>query len=155
MAVALIGCLLRNRNEVEDVVGNTGQGAEILRAANPNVVEIVVHVDGNVDHHSLGDQITFQEICQITDNFNVSRFMNHGHFGDFYWGSRPSGITVIVKKVNFDLLVSHFRVEMEFYSKVSHARLVPLLGYCADSENGKYLIYKNAENGDLTNFLLL
>ncbi|KAK9912805.1 hypothetical protein M0R45_036646 [Rubus argutus] len=77
LAVVLIGCLLGNRNEVEDV-GNAGQGAEILGAANPNGVETVVHVDDNVGYDGLGGQITFQKICQITDNFDVSRFMNHG-----------------------------------------------------------------------------
>jgi hypothetical protein len=46
LAVVLIGCLLGNRNEVEDV-GNAGQGTEILGAANLNGVETVVHVDDN------------------------------------------------------------------------------------------------------------
>ncbi|KAK6143467.1 hypothetical protein DH2020_023815 [Rehmannia glutinosa] len=44
-------------------------------------------------------------------------------------------------------------LELEVFSKVSHPRLVPLLGHCLENENEKFLVYKHMPNGDLSTSL--
>ena len=39
--------------------------------------------------------------------------------------------------------------ELDLFSKVSHARLVPLLGQCLEHETDKLLVYKYMVCGDL------
>jgi serine/threonine protein kinase len=80
--------------------------------------------------------------------------IKYGHSGDLYKGISESGIPVVIKKID---LQSHrkeaYLLELDFFSKVSNPRLVPLLGHCLEKENEKFLIYKHMPNGDLSSSL--
>ncbi|KAJ1388414.1 Serine-threonine/tyrosine-protein kinase, catalytic domain [Sesbania bispinosa] len=56
------------------------------------------------------------------------------------------------KRVVFILRESYV-VELELLSKVSHERLVPILGHCLENEREKCIVYKYMPNGDLATSL--
>ncbi|KAL8156322.1 hypothetical protein AgCh_001426 [Apium graveolens] len=103
---------------------------------------------------SLGEGLTYQQILQATGNFSDADLIKHGHSGDLFRGILEGGISVVIKKIdlNFVKKEAHMQ-ELDFFSKVSHPRLVPLLGHCLDNESEKYLIYKYMPNGDLSSSL--
>ncbi|KAH8510728.1 hypothetical protein H0E87_008311 [Populus deltoides] len=108
----------------------------------------------SIDFSSLGDTFTYQQLLLATGDFRDVNLIKHGHSGDLYKGILESGIPVVIKKID---LQSHrkeaYLLELDFYSKVSHSRLVPLLGHCLEKENEKFLIYKHIPNGDLSSSL--
>lgn len=93
-----------------------------------------------------GDSFTYQQILHATSNFSGLTFIKHGHSGELYQGLLDNRAPVVVKKVASDSL---YVAELEFFGRVSHARLVPLLGHCVGAENEKFLVYKYMPNGDL------
>lgn len=109
----------------------------------------------SLNFSSLGDVFTYQQILQATGEFDDENLIKNGHSGDFFRGLIEGGIPVIIKRV--DLLRSVKKescpVELDFFSKVSHTRLVPLLGHCLENENEKFLVYKYMPNGDLSSSL--
>lgn len=108
----------------------------------------------SINFSILGEKFTYQQLLDATSNFSDLNLIKKGHSGDLYRGLLEGGISVVVKRVNLNSVKrdSHF-VELEFFSKVSHPRLVPLLGHCLDEENEKYLVYKYMPNADLSNSL--
>lgn len=44
-------------------------------------------------------------------------------------------------------------LELYVFRRVSHPRVVPLLGYCLEYESERFLIYKYMLNGDLATYL--
>ncbi|GFY89697.1 leucine-rich repeat protein kinase family protein [Actinidia rufa] len=108
----------------------------------------------SVNFSSLGEAYTYQQILLATDNFNDINLIKHGHSGDLFRGILEGGIPVVIKKVDLHSVKKEaYMLELDFFSKVSHARLVPLLGYCLENENEKFLVYKNMPNGDLSSSL--
>ncbi|XP_052194350.1 probable LRR receptor-like serine/threonine-protein kinase At2g16250 [Diospyros lotus] len=102
----------------------------------------------------LGEAFTYQQIALATENFNDLNLIKHGHSGDLFRGNLEGGIPVVIKKVDLRLLKKEaYMLELDFFSKVSHARLVPLLGHCMENENEKFLVYKYMSNGDLSSSL--
>ncbi|KAK1402653.1 putative LRR receptor-like serine/threonine-protein kinase [Heracleum sosnowskyi] len=108
----------------------------------------------SLNFSSLGEGFTYQQILQATSNFTDADLIKHGHSGDLFRGILEGGISVVIKKIdlNFVKKEAHMQ-ELDFFSKVSHPRLVPLLGHCLDNDNDKYLIYKYMPNGDLSSSL--
>jgi serine/threonine protein kinase len=108
----------------------------------------------SVDFSSLGDIYTYQQLLLATGDFGDVNLIKYGHSGDLYKGISESGIPVVIKKID---LQSHrkeaYLLELDFFSKVSNPRLVPLLGHCLEKENEKFLIYKHMPNGDLSSSL--
>ncbi|KAJ6395852.1 hypothetical protein OIU77_020996 [Salix suchowensis] len=108
----------------------------------------------SIDLSSLGDAFTYQQLLLATGDFRDVNLIKHGHSGDLYKGILESGIPVVIKKID---LQSHskeaYLLELDVFSKVSHSRLVPLLGHCLEKENEKFLIYKHMPNGDLSSSL--
>ncbi|KAM7482611.1 hypothetical protein LguiB_007194 [Lonicera macranthoides] len=103
---------------------------------------------------SLGEAFTFQQILQATSEFSDVNLIKHGHSGDLFRGILEGGIPVVIKKVDLGSVKKEaYMVELGFFSKVSHPRLVPLLGHCLENENEKFLVYKYMPNGDLSNSL--
>ncbi|XP_019443204.1 PREDICTED: probable LRR receptor-like serine/threonine-protein kinase At2g16250 isoform X2 [Lupinus angustifolius] len=103
---------------------------------------------------SVGKSFTFEQILHLTGNFAEANIMKHGHSGDLYWGVSEGGAIVVIKKVDLNLFKREsYIVELGLLSKVSHARLVPILGHCLENENEKYIIYKYMPNGDLVTSL--
>ncbi|CAM8937801.1 unnamed protein product [Rhodiola kirilowii] len=111
-------------------------------------------VVASLDLSRVGDSYTYQQLLQATSGFNDSNLIKHGHSGDLYHGVLEGGIPVVVKRIDLESLKSDgYSMELDFFSKVSHIRMVPLLGHCLDNENEKLLVYKFMRNGDLSNAL--
>lgn len=74
--------------------------------------------------------------------------------GDLFTGVLEDGTRVFVKHVDSSWM--HMRIsftqELEFYSKVSHPRFVPLLGHCLENKIHKFLVYKYMPHMDLHSF---
>ena len=103
---------------------------------------------------SLGEAFTYQQILQATSDFSDANFIKHGHSGDFYWGTLEGGVRVVIKRIDLSSIKKEaYLLELDFFSKVSHARFVPLLGQCLENDNEKFLVYKYMPNGDLSNSL--
>lgn len=108
----------------------------------------------SIDFSSLGEAFTYQKLLQATGDFNDANLFKHGHSGDLYHGILENGIPVVIKKVDLQSIKKEaYLLELDFYSKVSHSRLVPLLGHYLENENVKFLVYKYMPNGDLSSSL--
>ncbi|CAN6682682.1 unnamed protein product [Malus baccata var. baccata] len=103
---------------------------------------------------SRGDSFTYEQILQFTGAFSETNLIKHGHSGDIYRGSLASGTHVVIKRVNLHSLTKEsYTIEMDLLDKVSHTRLVPILGHCLEHESEKLLVYKYMPNGDLARSL--
>ncbi|KAF1886271.1 hypothetical protein Lal_00045501 [Lupinus albus] len=122
----------------------TTNGGPIPEGESPTPPKDPVFVTG------VGEAFTFEQILHLTGNFSEANIIKHGHSGDFFWGLVEGGATVVVKKVDLNLFKREsYIVELGLLSKVSHARLVPILGHCLENANEKCIIYKYMPNGDL------
>ncbi|CDO97067.1 unnamed protein product [Coffea canephora] len=105
-----------------------------------------------------GASFTYHQILLATDYFNESsNLIKHGHSGDLFYGTLQGGTPVVVKKIDLSLLKneSYFVEQLEIFGKLSHSRLVPLLGHCLDQGDDKFLVYKYMSNRDLSTSLIL
>ncbi|XP_071930739.1 probable LRR receptor-like serine/threonine-protein kinase At2g16250 isoform X3 [Coffea arabica] len=103
---------------------------------------------------SLGDAFTYQQILHATGEFGDENLIKHGHSGDIFRGILEGGIPVVIKRFDLRSVKKEAcMLELDFFSKVSHPRLVPLLGHCLENENEKFLVYKYMPNGDLSSSL--
>lgn len=108
-----------------------------------------------LNYSTLGDAFTYRQILQAVSEFTDANLIKHGHSGDLFSGKLEGGIPVVIKKMDLQSSVkkeTHVS-ELEVLSKVSHPRLVPLLGHCLENENEKFLVYKRMPNGDLSSSL--
>ncbi|XAR59545.1 Non-specific serine/threonine protein kinase [Bertholletia excelsa] len=102
---------------------------------------------------SLGEALTCQQILQATDDFSDVNLIKHGHSGNLYKGIL-GGIPIVVKKIDLlSVKEDDYVLELDFLSKVSHARIIPLLGHGLENENEKILVYKYMPNMDLSSSL--
>ncbi|KAL2927467.1 hypothetical protein RDABS01_019798 [Bienertia sinuspersici] len=108
----------------------------------------------SINFSSLGDAYTYQQLLEATSNFGDVNLIKNGHSGDLFRGLLEGGIPVVIKRVDLNTVKREsYLIELDFFSKVSHPRLVPLLGYCLDQENEKYIVYKYMPNADLSSSL--
>ncbi|CAA2998987.1 probable LRR receptor-like serine threonine-kinase At2g16250 [Olea europaea subsp. europaea] len=109
----------------------------------------------SLNFSSLGDAFTYKQILEATGEYSDLNLIKNGHSGDFFRGILENANPIVVKK--FDLRSSvkkeAYMLELDLFSKVSHQRLVPLLGHCLENENEKFLIYKYMPNEDLSSSL--
>lgn len=102
----------------------------------------------------VGDAFTYPQLLQATLDFSDENLIKHGHSGDLFKGLLDGGIPVVIKRVDLQSIKREsYMLELDFFSKVSHTRLVPLLGHCLEQENEKFLVYKYMPNGDLASSL--
>ncbi|KAE8716682.1 putative LRR receptor-like serine/threonine-protein kinase [Hibiscus syriacus] len=103
---------------------------------------------------SLGDLFTYQQLLQATADFTDANLIKHGQSGDLFKGVLESGLPVVVKRIDLQSIKKEvYLSELDFFSKVAHTRVVPLLGHCFENENEKLLVYKYMSNGDLSSSL--
>ncbi|KAD3066501.1 hypothetical protein R6Q59_019281 [Mikania micrantha] len=104
-----------------------------------------------LDLSNLGDSFTYQQILAATGDLSDANLIKHGHSGDLFRGVLEGGRHVVIKRFNAGSgKEDGCMTELDFFNKVAHPRLVPLLGHCLENENGKFLIYKYMPNGDLS-----
>lgn len=101
----------------------------------------------------LGEKFSFAQLMEATGGFNSSNLIKDGHSGELYRGLLD-GVSVVVKKIVMtDAKKGTLLKELDLFEKASHTRLVPLLGYCLDLEEQKFLVYKSMANRDLAHVL--
>lgn len=102
----------------------------------------------------VGESFSYEQMLHFTSDFSETNLIKHGHSGDLFKGFLESGMPVVIKKVDLrSFKKESYMMEMEFFSKVSHVRFVPLLGHCLEHESEKFFVYKYLPNGDLENSL--
>ncbi|GAB2267309.1 hypothetical protein Dimus_002295 [Dionaea muscipula] len=153
----LLLLLLCRRGGLRNQRGRNGVGpipATATMPPSPPGVGVGVGVAVNVNVLSLGEAFTYQQLLQATGDFSEANLIKHGHSGDLFRGILDGGIPVVVKRIDLNAVKKELsNVELEFFSKVSHPRLVPLVGHCLENENLKCLVYKFMPNGDLSSSL--
>ncbi|KAK2660534.1 hypothetical protein Ddye_007067 [Dipteronia dyeriana] len=123
-------------------VGPVPEGDSTPPPKDPSVVSCV------------GDSFAYEQLLNATGNFSATNLIKHGHSGDIFKGVLESGISVVVKRVSLHSIKKEsYMTELDLFSKVSHARLVPLLGQCLEHETDKLLVYKYMVCGDLASSL--
>ncbi|XP_027332518.1 probable LRR receptor-like serine/threonine-protein kinase At2g16250 [Abrus precatorius] len=136
-----------NRKSLE-VQSGTKDGGPVPKGESPPPPKDPVFVT------AVGEAFSFEQILGLTGNFAEANILKHGHSGDLFLGTLENGATVVVKTVDVSLFKREsYIVELGLLSKVSHARLVPILGHCLENENVKCIIYKYMPNGDLASSL--
>ncbi|KAE8708367.1 putative LRR receptor-like serine/threonine-protein kinase [Hibiscus syriacus] len=107
-----------------------------------------------INFSSLGDLFAYQQLLEATGDFTDANLIKHGHSGDLFRGILEGGLPVVIKRIDLQSIKKEaYLSELEFFSKVSHPRIVPLLGHCLERENEKFLVYKYMPNGDLSSSL--
>ncbi|KAB2047315.1 hypothetical protein ES319_A13G036600v1 [Gossypium barbadense] len=107
-----------------------------------------------INFSSLGDLFTYQQLLEATGYLNDANLIKHGHSGDLFKGILEGGLPVVIKRIDLQSIKKDaYLSELEFFSKVSHPRVVPLLGHCLEREHEKFLVYKYMPNGDLSSSL--
>ncbi|XP_062176818.1 probable LRR receptor-like serine/threonine-protein kinase At2g16250 [Alnus glutinosa] len=107
-----------------------------------------------INFSSLGDAFTYQQLLQATGDFSETNLIKNGHSGNLFRGVLENGITVVIKRIDLRVITKEtYLLELDFFSKPSHTRLVPFLGHCLENEHEKFLVYKFMPNGDLSNSL--
>ncbi|KVI10730.1 probable LRR receptor-like serine/threonine-protein kinase At2g16250 [Cynara cardunculus var. scolymus] len=145
VVILVIVCCRRRRTTTQR---GTGVGPAPPAAAGPPPMGV------SLDLSSLGEAFTYQQILAATRDFSEANLIKNGHSGDLFRGVLEGGIPVVIKR--FDVrsgAKDSYMLELDLFSKISHPRLVPLLGHCLENENGKFLIYKYMPNGDLSSSL--
>ncbi|XP_059637023.1 probable LRR receptor-like serine/threonine-protein kinase At2g16250 [Cornus florida] len=100
----------------------------------------------------LGQSFTYEQMLRATGGFSDTNLIKHGHSGDFFQGTFESGFPIVIKRIDLHSIKKEsYMLELDIFSKVSHPRLVPLLGHCLENENEKLLVYKHMPNRDLSN----
>lgn len=96
-------------------------------------------------------ELSFEKLVHATGGFGDDKLLKHGHSGDIYHGVLENGANVIVKKIGAKSINKNSS-ELDFYSRYSHERIVPLLGHLANGDE-EFLAYKYMPKADLTNAL--
>ncbi|XP_004307444.1 PREDICTED: wall-associated receptor kinase 3-like [Fragaria vesca subsp. vesca] len=92
---------------------------------------------------------TTQELKKATNNFDHSRIIGEGGYGEVYKGILPDRTEVAIKRFKRSVHQSEkFVQEVTALSKVSHRHVVRLLGYCIETESPS-LILEYIPNGSL------
>ncbi|KAL2610402.1 hypothetical protein R1flu_028975 [Riccia fluitans] len=104
----------------------------------------------SINVNRLGEAFSYSQLQQCTGNFDLSNIIMVGHTGELYKGVVHGNVHVVVKRIDVNRFKKEWYIsELEFFSRISHPRVVPLLGHCLDREDEKLLVYKYMPNGDL------
>eukprot|EP00271_Cylindrocystis_brebissonii_P008110 TRINITY_DN2213_c0_g1_i3.p1 TRINITY_DN2213_c0_g1~~TRINITY_DN2213_c0_g1_i3.p1 ORF type:complete len:586 (+),score=43.49 TRINITY_DN2213_c0_g1_i3:328-2085(+) len=94
--------------------------------------------------------IPISEVLTATHNFSDELLLGSGGFGNVYKGIAANGDVWAVKRaktISMKGLVD-FQNEVDIISRVNHANIVKLLGYC-DERNEQILVYEFMARGSL------
>ncbi|CAO2817293.1 unnamed protein product [Amaranthus hypochondriacus] len=101
-------------------------------------------------------RFSFNEIRYAANDFDENLVIGVGGFGKVYKGSIDGrSITVAIKRLNpmSKQGVREFHTEIELLSRLRHAHLVSLIGYC-DEEGEMILVYEYMQKGTLRDHLM-
>lgn len=146
--VLVLVAFLRWRNKGAANQSGSSNADPVQEEVSPSLPKDTIYLTG------LGESFTYEQIVQFTSDFSEANLIKHGHSGDLFQGFLEGGKRVVIKRVDLQSQTSEsFMMELDFFRKVSHTRLVPLLGHCLEHENERFLVYKYMPNGDLANSL--
>ena len=102
-------------------------------------------------------EILYQDIIEVTEDFNSKYCIGSGGQGTVYKAELPTGRVVAVKKLHppQDGEMSHlkaFTSEIRALTEIRHRNIVKLYGYCSHARHS-FLVYKLMEKGSLRNIL--
>ncbi|XP_062187220.1 probable LRR receptor-like serine/threonine-protein kinase At2g16250 [Phragmites australis] len=157
---ALVFFLSRKKRRRRRRVGSNADGSRSVRRRDSSVNPVMSSSPAAVSPRAnagpkyvsaVFGELTFEQLVHATGGFGDDKLIKHGHSGDVYHGVLENGSHVIIKKVGAKGLNKHTS-ELDFYSRYSHERIVPLLGHLAKDDE-EFLAYKHMPKGDLTNAL--
>ncbi|KAH0464523.1 hypothetical protein IEQ34_007309 [Dendrobium chrysotoxum] len=103
---------------------------------------------------AVGEVFTFVQLAHATSDFGEGNLIKHGKSGDIYQGVLENGNHVVVKRIDMSSVNKEaYQVELNFFARFSHERLVPFMGHCMENENERFLVYKQMPHRDLVNAL--
>ncbi|KAM7461366.1 hypothetical protein LguiA_029487 [Lonicera macranthoides] len=101
-------------------------------------------------------RFSLPEILSATNNFDDSKVIGRGGFGNVYKGVLDSGaITVAIKRLNLASSKQgaiEFLTEIEMLPKFRHRNLISLIGYCDDCDE-MIIVYEYMTRGALAGYL--
>ncbi|XP_047963784.1 probable LRR receptor-like serine/threonine-protein kinase RPK1 [Salvia hispanica] len=102
----------------------------------------------------VGVDLTFDDIVEATDNFNIRKCIGSGGFGKTYRAQLASGRNVAVKRLTAERHqgAGQFHAEVSTLSQIRHPNLITLLGYYACGDE-MMLIYNYLPGGNLDQFI--
>ncbi|KAG7566450.1 Protein kinase domain [Arabidopsis suecica] len=99
---------------------------------------------------------TYEELEKAADGFKEESIVGKGSFSCVYKGVLRDGTTVAVKKAimssDKQKNSNEFRTELDLLSRLNHAHLLSLLGYCEEGGE-RLLVYEFMAHGSLHNHL--
>ncbi|XP_038896773.1 pto-interacting protein 1-like [Benincasa hispida] len=97
--------------------------------------------------------ISFEELKEVTKNFNADCLIGEGSYGRVYYGVFTSGQTVGIKKLDASKQSDdEFLSQVSMVSRLKHDNFLNLIGYCVGG-NSRILAYEYASNGSLHDIL--
>jgi LRR receptor-like serine/threonine-protein kinase FLS2 len=108
----------------------------------------------NTLHPMEHKMISYQELCQGTNNFCESNLLGAGGFGFVYKGMLFDGTIVAVKVLNLQLsgAFKSFDVECKVLQAIRHRNLVKVISTCSNLEF-RALVLQYMSNGSLERWL--
>lgn len=101
-----------------------------------------------------GLSFTVDQLALASSNFGEGNLIKHGKSGDIYHGVLENGTQVVVKRIDMrSVKKESYAVELDFFARFSHERLVPFVGHCSENENEKFLVYRRMPHRDLSSAL--
>ncbi|GBG76924.1 hypothetical protein CBR_g23138 [Chara braunii] len=102
----------------------------------------------------VGQRFTLQELRKATEDFDHTRVIGTGGFGNVYKGVLEDGDVVAIKRSSPESKqgMTEFQTEIITLSKLRHRHLVSLVGYC-DDEGEMILVYEYMALGTLRGHL--
>ncbi|KAK9168783.1 hypothetical protein Syun_000923 [Stephania yunnanensis] len=104
-------------------------------------------------------QFSYSELGQATNNFSSDNLLGMGGSSLVYHGQLKDGRSVAIKRLKTQggpEADSVFLTEIELISRLHHCHVVPLLGYCSESQGKnaeRLLVFEHMSNGNLRDCL--
>ncbi|KAK7319553.1 hypothetical protein RJT34_04275 [Clitoria ternatea] len=100
----------------------------------------------------LTSSMSFMELCNATDYFNVANVIGTGKTGLLYKAKLSNGSHVAVKRLyESKLFETKFALEIMIIGRFKHRNLIGLRGFCVERKQ-RILVYEFMPNGKLYDF---